>query len=288
METKINMDLEDEQILIQMQKKQLEILRELDRVCKKRGLRYCLSSGTCLGAVRHKGFIPWDDDVDVYMSWFDVEKLIEHKADLQSKYFVQSYKTDPQFKSTHYRLCDSETSCFLKEDEGLDINHGIFIDIYVYYPYPDNVFKAKKIIFDSFIYRMLIANGGPQNHGLFAKILGDAIVKIHTKKQRDYKIKKIEEEYTNNGGKKYVATYFGRDVTLTKSIIYPVEWFNNPTYLQFEDMLVPCPGEPEKYCILQYGNTYMDLPPEDKRKPHHEFLFFSISEPYEKYKGKYY
>ena len=58
---------DDNTILSQMQKKQLEMLRELDRVCEKNNLKYALSSGTCLGAVRHGGFIPWDDDIDVYM-----------------------------------------------------------------------------------------------------------------------------------------------------------------------------------------------------------------------------
>ena len=111
------------------------MLHELDRVCKKNNLKYALSSGTCLGAVRHGGFIPWDDDIDVYMCWSDAEKLVKCQSDFETKYFVQNYKTDPQFPSTHYRLCDSSTSCFLEETKGLDVNHGIFIDIYIYYPY---------------------------------------------------------------------------------------------------------------------------------------------------------
>ena len=164
---------DQETILLQMQKKQLELLHELDRVCRKNGLKYALSSGTCLGAVRHGGFIPWDDDIDVYMSWSDAEKLTELQEDFQQKYFVQNYKTDPQFPSAHYRLCDSSTSCFLKETEGLDINHGIFIDIYVYYPYPDSRVLAHKIILDSFIYRVLIMGSGPQNHGKLARIPND-------------------------------------------------------------------------------------------------------------------
>ena len=103
---------------------------------------------------------------------------------------------------------------------------------------------------------------GPQNHGRFAKIVGTAISKRFSGDKRKKKIQNIENEYKNNGGKTYVATYFGRDVTLTKSIIYPKEWFDNPTYLTFEGMKVPCPGDPFKYCELQYGNTYMQLPPE--------------------------
>lgn len=279
---------DEKTILSQMQGKQLEMLHELDRVCKKNNLKYALSSGTCLGAVRHGGFIPWDDDIDVYMSWSDAEKLVECQGDFDSKYFVQNYKTDSQFPSSHYRLCDSTTSCFLEETKGLDVNHGIFIDIYIYYPYPDHKLLAQKIIFDSFIYRVLVAGNGPRNHGKAAKILGGFVSKLYKGKRRNRKIEKIENEYKHNGGKHYVATYFGRDVSLTKSIVYPVEWFQKPCYLRFEDMEAPCPGNPRKYCKFQYGDTFMQLPPEDKRHPHHDFIYFSVDEPYTKFKGKYY
>lgn len=281
------MDNSDE-ILYQMQQKQLSMLHELDRVCKKNGLKYALSSGTCLGAVRHGGFIPWDDDIDVYMSWSDAEELAKHQNDFESKYFVQSYKTDPKFPSSHYRLCDSSTSCFLQETQNLDVNHGIFIDIYIYYPFPDNKFRAQKIILDSFIYRILVAGSGPKNHGKLANSLGTIVSKLYSGSRRKKKIEAIENEYKYNGGKKYVATYFGRDVSLTKSIVYPVEWFENPCDLKFEDMEVPCPGDPRAYCVKQYGESYMQLPPEEKRKPHHDFIYFSVDEPYTKFNGRYY
>lgn len=280
--------LDDKDIIIQMQCKQLALLHELDRVCKMHDLHYCLSSGTCLGALRHQGFIPWDDDIDVYMSWQDAEKLAKYQSDFADNYFVQSYKTDPQFKSTHYRLCDSLTSCFDQETLGLDVNHGIFIDIYVYYPYPDSSIVAHKVMIDSFVYRILVAGEGPRNHGAVARFLGEIIVKILPSKAKKNAISKIEDEYRNNGGKRFVATYFGRDVTFTKSIVYPKEWFDEPVYLQFEDMMVPCPQDVHAYCKLQYGDTYMQLPPEDKRKPHHDFVFFSADTPYSEYKGKYY
>lgn len=222
------------------------------------------------------------------MSWSDAEELAKHQNDFESKYFVQSYKTDPKFPSSHYRLCDSSTSCFLQETQNLDVNHGIFIDIYIYYPFPDNKFRAQKIILDSFIYRILVAGSGPKNHGKLANSLGTIVSKLYSGSRRKKKIEAIENEYKYNGGKKYVATYFGRDVSLTKSIVYPVEWFENPCDLKFEDMEVPCPGDPRAYCVKQYGESYMQLPPEEKRKPHHDFIYFSVDEPYTKFKGRYY
>ena len=271
-----------------MQKVQLELLHELDRICRKNHLHYTLSSGTCLGAVRHQGFIPWDDDIDVYMSWKDAEKLAECQNQFRDKYFVQSYKTDPKFPSTHYRLCDSTTSCFMKDTEGLDINHGIFIDIYIYYLYPDSRFMKKKITVDSFILRVLVANTHPKNHGKLVAFLGDMVLKLYKGKKRERKIESILREYKGNSWEKYVATYFGRDIGLGKCIKYPKEWFVHPKILCFEDMEVPCPGNPEEYCRLQYGNTFMKLPPVEKRQPHHEFIYASVSESYKDFKGIYY
>ena len=83
----------NEEILHKLQRKQLEILLEFDRVCNEMGLNYSISSGTLLGAIRHKGFIPWDDDVDVVMLREDYEKFLEEgKRYLPKNYFIQTYE----------------------------------------------------------------------------------------------------------------------------------------------------------------------------------------------------
>lgn len=269
-----------------MQNKQLEMLHELDRVCKKLNIRYYLSSGTCLGALRHGGFIPWDDDVDVYMYWKDAEKLAQNQNMLEHNYFVQSRHTDPNVKESLYRLRDSSTTMILENDKDLNINHGIFIDIYILYPYPDNPFKAHILILKSFLYRVLIARQGPENHGLIAKKAGDIFYKLFPDWLVERTINQIENEYKYNGGKRYFATYFGRDVSLAKSIIYPKKWFSKPRMLQFEDLLVACPGETEKYCELQYGRSFMELPPIEKREPHHDYIYASTTVPYKEYLDK--
>lgn len=278
----------DNKITADLQVKQLEILKELDRVCKICGVKYFLSTGSCLGAVRHQGFIPWDDDIDVILMWTEAEKLIENRNLFAPKYFLQCQKTEPNFRNTCLKLRDSETSYFEKDEVGLDINHGIGIDIYILYPYSDNFMRAHKVIFDSFIYRILCGGVAPQNHGKLPKLIGEIILNIYSGNGRQQKINKILREYKYNGGNNYVATYFGEDVTPFKSIIYPKYLFEEQTWMNFEDMIVPCPKDPKEYCRIRYGENYMQLPPESKRVSKHDYVYASIKNSFMKFKGVYY
>lgn len=141
--------------LEEFKKKQLQIIHELDRVCKKVNINYYLAYGTCLGAVRHKGFIPWDDDIDVFLTCNEMNRLLKNKELFGNQYFLQTRYTDSKYCNMKYSLRDSNTSYFSDEEDSRDINHGMFIDLYVLYPYPDNFFVAHKLIIDSYILRLL-------------------------------------------------------------------------------------------------------------------------------------
>lgn len=268
--------------------KQLEILHELDRVCKEAGITYYLAYGTCLGAVRHKGYIPWDDDIDVFLLADDMKKLMEKRDLFKSNYFLQSRYTDGNYENMKLSLRDSSTSYFSDESDCKDINHGMFIDLYVLYPYPDSFFAAHKLILDSYILRFLYLKEAPENHGTIGRIGSKLIHSLYSGKRAEVKIKKIENNLENNGGKKFYASFFGDDITPFSCFKFPMEYFREPKYLQFEDYLAPCPTNPEAICELTYGKTYMEYPPEEKRVSRHHVRFMSCVEPYTKYKGVYY
>ncbi len=112
---------------------EMDLLMELDRVCKKHGLTYYADSGTLLGAIRHKGFIPWDDDLDVAMMREDYEKLCEiAPSEFTHPYFFQTEYTDPGTLRGHAQLRNSETTAILKNEihGAYAYNQGIFIDIF--------------------------------------------------------------------------------------------------------------------------------------------------------------
>lgn len=267
---------------------QLDMLHELDRVCTLAGINYYLAYGTCLGAVRHKGYIPWDDDIDVFFPAKEMEKLMENRHLFNEKYFLQCRYTDPEYQNMKYSLRDSSTSYFSDEEDCDDINHGMFIDLYVLYPYPDNFLHAHKLIIDSFILRFLYLKKAPANHGLLGRVGFKVLQTLYKGKRAERKIRKIENDLKNNGGKKYCASFFGDDITPLSCFKFPIECFGEPKRLQFEDFMAPCPTNPELICELTFGKTYMEYPPEDKRISRHHVLYMSNEKPYTEFKGKYY
>ena len=124
-------------------KKMLEILTEFDRVCKKHNLRYVLDSGTLLGAIRHKGFIPWDDDVDVAMLREDYDKFCAIANDeLGEKYYFENTNMNKHFPNIFGKLFDTSTRYVQKSTAHLEVPQCIWLDIF---PVDNVVLKKKKM-----------------------------------------------------------------------------------------------------------------------------------------------
>lgn len=110
---------------------ELSCLREIKRVCQKKQLTYCLAYGTMLGAVRHKGFIPWDDDLDVYMYYRDAQSMGKYIN--QDEFFLQTPKTDPKSPFIYFKLRKNHTEMIEEQYRNLDIHHGVWVDIFLCY-----------------------------------------------------------------------------------------------------------------------------------------------------------
>ena len=124
---------------------QLNLLSIFQRVCDKHGLRWWLDSGTLLGAVRHHGYIPWDDDIDVIMFREDYDRLVKAAADeFQAPIIFQTAYTEKNFVRGHAQLRDARTSAIIPSEIYKDFNQGIFIDIFVLDGVSDNPEKRKR------------------------------------------------------------------------------------------------------------------------------------------------
>ena len=122
---------------------ELDLLAELDRVCKKHGLKYAANGGTLLGAIRHKGFIPWDDDIDVMMPRCDYEKLIKlAPTEFASPYYLESIHSDAETLMWFAKLKNSATAA-IEYPYNPERNQGIFIDIF---PLDNVADDARKVL----------------------------------------------------------------------------------------------------------------------------------------------
>ena len=150
-------DKEDRTITISEDRKrlwaaQLDLLIEFDRVCSENGIKYSLDAGTLLGAIRHRGFIPWDDDIDVVMLREEYEKLDKIAADQFSyPYFWQTCSTDPDHGRGFARLRNSSTTYILKSElDGMrpvfSHNQGVFIDVFIFDRVPDDDCERAKFM----------------------------------------------------------------------------------------------------------------------------------------------
>lgn len=150
---------------------QLDLLNELKRVCEKYGLCYYADSGTLLGAVRHKGYIPWDDDIDIVMKRDDYNKLIEvGKTEFSHPYFLQSAHSE-NFARGYARLRNNDSTALTKADLKQSINHGVFIDIFPLDNVPDDRTVRRIWLIEIIVLSKFISVGSKSSIKCFDDIL---------------------------------------------------------------------------------------------------------------------
>lgn len=254
-----------------IRKIQLNILKVVSDYCDENGLIYFLGYGTLLGAIRHKGYIPWDDDIDIIMPRDDYERFIkEFKI---NNYDVKSHYTDSNYYLTFAKVSYEKSRII---DKGPKYDKGINIDIFPIDVFPNSTKKINKL-YKKIRLLKIILNIKNSNITSDRELYKNIILKIAKKLliPVNYRriIKKINEEamsYRNidNIGKMgYIVTSNGIKDIMDKSI------FHKKIKVEFEGNLFYAPKKYHKYLTNIYGD-YMKLPPKEDRKPHHDFKAF--------------
>ena len=248
----------------EIQKIQLNLLLKLDEECRKHGLKYYLAYGSCIGAMRHMGFIPWDHDIDVLMPIDDALKLVEYQNEFGKRYFVSNYKTDKSFKSINMRLIDRNNRCIVRKNNKIVEEGYVCIDIYIFYNCPPTRIGLLLNIWRSHIYKILVG-GIPKNHGKFAAFIAKIILILSSKGDREDSLRRIEEKLCYKGKSFEIADYYGLDITWCSAIKYKKEWFGEPKELLFEGHKFYGPTNPHEYLTMRYGD-YMTPPSKETIK----------------------
>lgn len=256
---------------------QLEILDELDRICEAYGLRYYLAYGSLLGAVRHNGFIPWDDDIDVMMPYNDMVKLetiFNEVADTE-RFFYQSPSTDSQFGLAINRICRNNSLLIESTLGGRNVHHGIFIDIYPLFGAWEGKIARKRQIFVAMKRALYLYNEPPKHKGRLITFGSKVLLCIKSGKGKIKAYKKLTSKLAKvDFDTSKTICELSSNVRVMKSE-YDKEWFGNGNRHQFEDREYIIPDAPDKILRVIYGD-YMKLPPVEQRKYHHDYSIIKL------------
>ena len=266
---------------------QLELLDLLKVICRKHNIKYFASAGTLLGAVRHKGYIPWDDDIDIVMFADDYEKFCEvAPQEIYGDYFFQHFKTEPGFSAGMARIRKSSTTACTKYEYNCKFpsstyNFGIFIDIF-----PLNYIPTK---FPMSFYQKVL-------YKIFAKIISGYRKECLMRKNNNsryrfskgYLLWKLVSNFVSY--EQVATTYYSicnmckqSDLVglfafggFNKKLMWKTEWWKETCELQFENTTIVCPKKYDSILKTEYGD-YMIY---KKGTAVHTMQFFSADIPY--------
>lgn len=248
---------------------ELEILSELDRICKKNNLRYSLAGGTLLGAVRHKGFIPWDDDIDVCMPRPDYEKFKEilSKNSSSDRFYICS----DDDKNAIYPFTKLQDRTIEIVEEGVREVQNLWLDIFPIDGLPSDDKKLKKIYKKSSLYRKIISFDKLENlkayRGKHNKVIAffiNSFVKLYGCKRALRNSIKLALKYDYDKSDYVGAITWGCYGIGERMPKCQYEQFSE---IEFEGKKFSAMGCRDSYLHGIYGD-YMQLPPEDKRATH--------------------
>ena len=272
-----------------LQAKCLEMAEYFVQFCKENDLLCYLCGGGAIGTLRHKGFIPWDDDLDFFMPRKDYEKLAQlwpQKAD--SRYQLSKSNENYIDRNLFITIRDTQTTCIKPYQQDLDIPHGLALDVLPLDYYPANGLSRKKQVIAALVYSLFCAQTIPEKHGGIMKWGSKALLALVPSKKLRYKIwKKAEAEmtkYTKEESDGITELCSGPYYMKKK---YPISSFEDALWLPFEETELPIPVGYDAYLKTAFGD-YMTPPPVEKQVAHHDAVLIDLEKSYTHYKGEYY
>lgn len=264
-----------------VQNKILEIMKYIDFLCRKNNITYFIMGGTALGAIRHGGFIPWDDDLDIFMTPDQYSKF-KHVLIRQNNsiYVLQEWRTTPDY--LEYAKIRMNGTTFVEENfkDKKDMHHGIYVDIMILHKVPDIKLIQKVVYYESkfvTLYGLSQRNWKPKSKGQFValKLLNilprQWIAKVCYKQIYKYDSVKSNFKYC------YWIT-----PAKFKNGLFDASFFSNPIDVIFEDTKLLCSDKIKQYLEYRYGN-YEKLPSESERKAAVHAMVFDTEKDYREY-----
>lgn len=250
----------------------LKVAIEIKRICEENGITYFLTAGSVLGAVRHGGFIPWDDDMDIGMLRSDYERFIEVcKTELTDEFFLQTWDTDEEYPFSFAKIRLNNTVMVEEFSKNVGMHNGIFVDIFPFDNVPNNILSRKLQSYKYFMCKRILWIKKGMGKGIISESRRSAfkyylfllISKFFSYKKTKEYFKRIQKKY-NAEKSDYVVT--DGSYSFNKETIKRI-WIEELEPIKFDKYEFMTYKKKIDYLSYFYGD-YMVLPPLEKRKRH--------------------
>ena len=276
--------------LQELQAKSLEILQVFKSFCDKHGLLFYFCGGCCIGTLRHGGFIPWDDDIDVFMPRRDYEKLaVLWPQEMGDTPYRFCRSNEHEFYRSLLSAISDERTTFIKErQQDLDISHGVRLEILPLDGCPSSRFKRKVQILWGLTYQLFCNQEAPTSKGKLFETVGRVALRLFPTWKQRWRIAAFAQKQMS----KYDIADCDKITELCARYRYmvneyPKEAFAAAVYKPFEGLEMPIPQGYDTYLHMAFGE-YMQLPPESEQIPKHDAVWVDTENSYQTYKGVYY
>ncbi len=263
--------------MTETQKYLLDYLKFFDKFCRDNDIEYFLGGGTLLGAIRHRGFLPWDDDADLYIKSSEWERALEiFKTKLPERYQISSRETTPDYRNSIIRIADTETSAYYRSRLADNTAHGVQLELFRLDPIPDDKEKKEKFYGDYWTYTEAENPYAILNEGRldYRKLSLDKYIKLE-KAFHDGNSEITDAAKQALKFDEGECTMYHEDWA-SYWLVYPIKAFRNQIYVPFEDVMLPAPVGYADVLYGEYGDTWMMMPSAANRAFHDDVENYDI------------